>query len=199
MPSSVEVRPGLLGVPQPLYCLDINEFEPFYAQFSTGLCTKAQLKAFCNKNDCNFSLIEDSTNIEMWINDKIVGLSAISFTDFDDEDDEDSTVFVFTQDWVAIADEFRGKGIGTYMAEQCGYFAGSVAIQHMAINKVKECTFLFTADFISEGGEKYFFKMVQHLNDALDQGCRILKKKFILEAETDSLEYEYRSKGPRRK
>jgi hypothetical protein len=199
MPKNIVVEPRILGPMQEMYGCNADDESQVYALFSTGIGTQKQLREFCKKTDSVFSDIENSTIIEMWVDDKLSGLSALSFIEFDEDEDKDPDVFVLTLDWVVLAQEFIGKGLSMYMAEQCGYFAGSVAIQHMIINNLKKCTFLFTADFISSSGEEYFFKMIEYMDSALEQGCGILKKKFVLEAETDSLQYEFRSKGPSRK
>ncbi|MBD8615039.1 hypothetical protein IFT69_15165 [Pseudomonas putida] len=196
MIKNIIIRPGFLGRPESIFTISDVDPEELIATYSVGLIPKTKLNSLRKKlsfgDEC-----DNSNFIDMSLNEEHAGLAAIRFMEYDDEDSKNANCFIATLNFVALDKKFQKKGISSYFAEQCGYFAASAMLQHMIINNIKKCEFIFLADFISDGGERFFFKMIEFTDQALNVGAKIAKLKYTLVAETDSLKWDFRSEGPR--
>ena len=197
MVKNIVITPGFLGRPEPIYSLSEIDIDESVATYGVGLTPKNKYTSLSKKYSFGEEYLRNSHLIEMWINEEHSGLAEISFSNYELGDGDDAEIFIATLDFVALDTKLRGKGVSSYLAEQCGYFAASAMLQHMLINNIKKCALIFTADFESDGGERFFFNMIEFTDQALNIGAKVSKLKYTLEAETDSLQWVFSSKGPR--
>jgi hypothetical protein len=147
-----------------------------------GCAKDEQKRPIVSQMGLNESFLDGTTNIELWVDSKLVGLCALEVCrdDPEDADPEDEALGVHYRAClraVVIRKSKRRMGFADYLSTAAAGLLNNQILSFMSEDALRACTVAVQAVFLSKEGEKFYFDMTDKVQNNFSVCERVMGKK----------------------